>query len=58
MTPFEFGVSRSNVKVTMTFKLRGHTCFTNISCSIFALIVISVFIGGFYTYLDKTRLMT
>ena len=28
MTPIEFGVSRSKVKVTVTLKLRGHTCFT------------------------------
>ena len=32
MTPIEFWVSKSKVKVTVTFKLRGHTCFTNISC--------------------------
>ena len=25
-SPFEFGVSRSKVKDTVTFKLRGHTC--------------------------------
>ena len=32
MTPIEFGVSRSKVKVTVTFKLGGHTYSTNISC--------------------------
>ena len=32
MTLIDFGVFRSKVKVTMTFKLRGHTCFTSISC--------------------------
>ena len=29
MTPIEFGGSRSKVKVTVTFKLRVHICFTN-----------------------------
>ena len=32
MTPLEFGVSRSKVKVTVLYKLTGHTCFINISC--------------------------
>ena len=31
----EFRVSRSMVKVILTFKLGGHTCFTNISCYCF-----------------------
>ena len=34
MTPIEFAVSRSKVNVTVTFKVKGHTRFTNIGLAV------------------------